>query len=55
MGCASIHLQGSRAGKNMALQLSRSKKGWHTQWFYLKNDAIAPLSKFTSCLVEEAP
>ena len=34
--------------------LSTSNKGWHSQWFYLKNDATAPLSEFTGCLIEEA-
>ena len=35
--------------------LSTSNKGWHSQWFYLKIDAVAPLSEFTGCLIEEAP
>jgi hypothetical protein len=39
----------------MPLQLSRSNKGWHTQWFYVKNDVAAPLLEFTGCLVEEVP
>ena len=37
------------------MRLSISNKGWHSQWFYLKNDAAAPLSKFTERLIEEAP
>ena len=39
----------------MPCQLSRSNKGWHVQWFYLKNDPTAPLLDFTGCLIEEAP
>ena len=35
--------------------LSTSNKGWHSQWFYFKNDAAAPLSEFTGRLIEEAP
>ena len=35
--------------------LSTSNKGWHSQWFYLKNDATALLPEFTRCLIEEAP
>jgi hypothetical protein len=54
MGCAGIHLQGHWANEYMPLQLSRSNKGWHAQWFYLKNDAAAPLPKFTRRLIEEA-
>ena len=39
----------------MPCQLSRSNKGWHAQWFYLKNDPTTPLPDFTMCLIEEAP
>jgi len=38
----------------MPCQLSRSNKGWHAQWFYLKNDPATPLSIFTGRLIEEA-
>ena len=34
--------------------LSISTKGWHLQWFYLKNNTIAPLPEFTGRLIEEA-
>ena len=34
--------------------LSMSNKGWHSQWFYLMNDAAAPLPEFTGRLIEEA-
>ena len=34
--------------------LSTSNKGWHSQWFYLKNDATAPLPEFIGRLIEEA-
>ena len=37
------------------MQLSTSNKGWHSQWFYLKNDVAAPLPEFTERLIEEAP
>ena len=33
--------------------MSKSNKGWHKLWFYLRNDAH--LSIFTSHLIEEAP
>lgn len=42
MGCASVHLRNNQAGEYMTLKLSSSNKGWHRQWFYLKNDAAAP-------------
>ena len=34
--------------------LSTSNKGWHLQWFYVKNDAAAPLPAFTRCYILEA-
>ena len=37
------------------MRLSTSNKGWHSQWFYLKNDTAAPLSEFNGRLIEEAP
>jgi hypothetical protein len=55
MGCASIHLRGHRSAKYMALQLSRSNKGWHALWLYMKNDIASPLLDFTGCLIEEMP
>ena len=39
----------------MTCPLSRSNKGWHALWFYMKNVAAAPLPDFTGCLIEEAP
>ena len=42
MGCAGIHLRNNRVGEYPSLRLSTSNKGWHSHWFYLKNDAAAP-------------
>ena len=53
MGCASIHLRGSRASEYMSIPLLKSNKGWHKLWFYLKNDATAPLPIFTGRLIKE--
>ena len=55
MGCTSIHLRAHRSTKYMTYLLSRSNKGWHALWFYVKNAAAAPLPHFTGCLIEEAP
>ena len=46
---------GSRASEYMSIPLSKSNKGWHKLWFYLKNDATAPLPIFTGHLIEEVP
>ena len=54
MGCVGIQLQNNRVGEYPSMWLSTSNKGWHSQWFYLKNDAAAPLPEFTGCLIEEA-
>ena len=37
------------------MRLSTSNKGWHSQWFYIKNDAAAPLPAFTEHCILEAP
>jgi hypothetical protein len=42
VGRASIHLWGNRAAQYMSLLLTMSNKGWHKQWFYLRNDPAAP-------------
>ena len=55
MGSACIHLRGHRSAEYMTCPLSRSNKGWHALWFYVKNDAAAPLPGFTGCLIEEVP
>ena len=35
--------------------MSKSNKGWHKLWFYLRNDDDDPLPIFTDRLIEEAP
>ena len=55
MGCAGIQLWNNRVGEYTSMRLSMSNKGWHSQWFYLKNAVAAPLSEFTGRLIEEAP
>jgi len=39
MGCAGIQLRNNWVGDYPAMWLSTSNKGWHSYWFYLKNDA----------------
>ena len=55
MGCMGIHLRGQRADEYMPCQLSRSNKGWHSHWFYLKNDPTTSLPVFSERLVEMVP
>ena len=52
IGCAGIQLRNNRVGEYSSMRLSTSNKGWHSQWFYLKNDAVVPLPKFTGRLIE---
>ena len=42
MGCVSIHLRHTRASGYPLMRLSTSNKGWHSQWFYVRGDLIAP-------------
>jgi hypothetical protein len=53
-GCAGIHLRLNRASEYMAIMPSKSNKGWHLLWFYVKNDVNAPLPTFTGHTIEEA-
>ena len=55
MGCAGIHFQNNLVGEYPLMWLSTSNKGWHSQWFYLKNNTATPLSEFTGRLIKEAP
>ena len=55
MGCIGIHLRNNRVDEYLSMQLSPSNKGWHSQWFYLKNGTATPLLEFTGRLIEEAP
>ena len=52
MGCAFIQLCNNRVNEYPPMRLSTSNKGWHSHWFYVKNDATTPLPKFTGCLIE---
>jgi hypothetical protein len=38
----------------MPITQSKSNNGWHKQWFYLKNDADAPLPIFIDRLIEKS-
>ena len=42
MGCASIHLRHTRSRDYLLMRLSTSNKGWHSQWFYVRDDVSAP-------------
>ena len=55
MGCAGIQLCNNRVSEYPPMCLSTSNKGWHSHWFYIKNDVAAPLLEFTGCLIEEVP
>ena len=55
MGCASIHLRNNRVDKYPSMHLSTSNKGWHSQWFYVKDDVVAPLPAFSGRIIEEVP
>jgi hypothetical protein len=39
----------------MAIATTKSNKGWHSRWFYVKNIYAAPLPLFTSCTIAKAP
>ena len=53
MGCAGIQLRNNRVSEYPPMHLSTSNKGWHSHWFYVKNDAAAPLLEFIGHLIKE--
>ena len=53
MRCDSIQLRNNRVSEYPLMHLSTSNKGWHSHWFYIKNDAAVPLPEFTGRLIEE--
>jgi hypothetical protein len=60
MGCAEIRLRSNRAKDYISMKLSTSNKGWHSQWFYLKNDAAPSLPEhalpeYARCVIEVVP
>jgi len=55
MGCASIHLRHTRSKGYPYMRLATSNKGWHSQWFYVRDDVSATLPKYTGRLIVDAP
>nr|TKW07288.1 hypothetical protein SEVIR_7G301209v2 [Setaria viridis] len=55
IGCAGIHLRHTRSKEYMAMKTSASHKGWHNQWFYVKNYSYSPLPGFTGRTIDVAP
>ena len=55
VGCAGIHLHNNWVEAYPLMHLSTSNKGWHSQWFYIKDDAAAPMPVFSGRVVEEVP
>jgi hypothetical protein len=55
MGCVGIHLRNNWYHKYMLLKLVSSKKGWHSQWFYLMDYPDAPIPVYTGRKIFEAP
>jgi hypothetical protein len=43
-----IQLRQSWVDKYVSMKGMTSNKGWHQKWFYLRSDADAPLSQYTS-------
>lgn len=55
MGCASIHLWNHRVQEYVSMHLVSSNKGWHPEWFYLKNMGATPFPAYSGRGVFEAP
>ena len=55
MGCVGINLRNNRVNEYLSMRLLTSNKGWHSHWFYVKDDVAAPLLVFSGCIIEEVP
>jgi len=55
MECFGIHLSNSRVNEYPSMHLSTSNKGWHSHWFYVKDDAATPLLAFFEHIIVEVP
>ena len=47
IGSCSIQVRQSQQDGYISMKGMSSNKGWHHKWFYLRNDAEAPLPAFT--------
>lgn len=54
MGCAVIYLRSNQVKEYMPMKTTSSNKGWHQQWFYVKNRVDAPLPEYTGRIIEDA-
>ena len=54
-GCVSIHLRNNRVNEYLSMRLSTSNKGWHSLWFYVRDDVVVPLPVFSGRIIEEVP
>ena len=54
MGCLGLSLRNNWVNEYMSMRLLTSNKGWHSHWFYIKNDTATPLPAFIERLIEEA-
>ena len=55
VGYAGIHLRNNQVNEYPSMRLSTSNKGWHSHWFYIKDDVAAPLPTFFRHIIEEVP
>jgi len=55
IGCAALKAKNDRGGLYLTGNLASSNKGWHTGWFYLRNDAAKPLPQYTGRTFESPP
>jgi hypothetical protein len=55
IGCMSIHLRNNRYHEYMPLKPVSSNKGWHSQWFYLKDYPDGPFPAYTDRGIFKAP
>ena len=54
IGCATLRTKQGRLEEYIPNSLTSSNSGWHSEWFYLKNDPENPLLEYTDPWIDRA-
>jgi len=55
IGCAALRMKQGRSRDYIPGSLTSSNSGWHSEWFYLRNDPEHPLPAYTGEWIDKAP
>ena len=55
IGCAALRAKQGSSSSYILSSLTSSNSGWHSEWFYLKNDPESPLPEYDGKWIDWAP